>query len=76
MKTVQTKAKDRCQTVRLVKGTTDQYEWGWLVYNKRDRSQDYLNRVGTGTLDEGRTWLAKPVAGARRRINKPLTIGG
>lgn len=76
MKTVQNKAGARCQTVRLVPGTTDQYEWGWLVYNKRDRSQDYFNRVGVGELAEGQAWLAKPTAGARRRVFKSLAIGG
>ena len=76
MKTVQNKAAVRCQTVRLVQGTTDQYEWGWLVYNRRDRSQDYFTRVGTGTLAEGQAWLSAPIAGARRRVFKQLAIGG
>lgn len=76
MKTVQTKAKDRCQTVRLVKGTTDQYEWGWLVYNRRDRTQDYFTRAGTGTYEEGKAWLQIPITGARRRVFKQLAIGG
>lgn len=76
MKTVQNKAGVRCQTVRLVKGTTDQYEWGWLVYNRRDRTQDYFNRVGTGTLQEGQQWLNTPTAGARRRVFKQLAVGG
>ena len=76
MKTVQNKAGVRCQTVRLVKGTTDQYEWGRLVYNRRDRSQDYFNRVGVGTLADGQHWLSTPTAGARRRVFKSLAIGG
>lgn len=76
MNTVQTKAKDRCQSVRLVKGTTDQYEWGWLVYNRRDRSQDRFMRAGLGTLEEGQAWMAAPVVGIRRRVGKSILIGG
>ncbi len=76
MKTVQNKAGVRCQTVRLVSGTTDQYEWGWLVYNRRDRSQDYFNRVGVGPLADGQRWLSTSTAGARRRVFKSLAIGG
>lgn len=74
MSTVQNRLSDRCQTMRHLGDGV--YEYGWLVYNKRDRSKDYLNRVGTGTLEEAQAWMATPIVGQRKRVFASLAKGG
>lgn len=74
MSSVQTKVSDRCRSMRRTPAGT--YEYGWLVYNRRDRSQDYFNCAGEGSLEEAQDWMSLPIAGARTRVHKSLAIGG
>lgn len=63
--------KDRSKVVRPVAGGT--YEWGWLAVNKRDRTKDYFNKVGEGTMDEGLAWMSATGYVAKRIT--PLASG-
>lgn len=74
MSIVQNKLSKRCQTIRHVGNGV--YEYGWLAYTPRDRSKDYFNRAGAGTLEEAQEWLAKPIVGARKRIVVSIVQGG
>lgn len=48
--------KDRSKTMRRLE--SGQYEYGYLVLNRRDRSKDYFMRAGVGTLDDAEEWMA------------------
>lgn len=56
MTTVVNAVKDRCKSMCRNK-ETGLYEFGWTVYNRRDRSQDYFNKVGEGTVEEALAWM-------------------
>lgn len=62
--TVVNAVKDRSKTMRRC---GDEYEWGWLVFNKRDRSKDYFNKVGAGTYEEALKWMSEVGYEAPRR---------
>lgn len=75
MNTVQTNMKDRCATMRRT-DTPDEYEFGWLVVNRRDRSKDQFSRAGTGTREEAQEWLSNPGVRRRRAEAKELARRG
>jgi hypothetical protein len=55
MTTVVNTVKDRSKYMsRTPEGT---YEYGWVVYNRRDRKQDYFNKAGEGTYEEAIAWM-------------------
>ena len=54
MTTVVNKVKDRSKYMRK---TPDGYAYGWMAYNRRDRSKDYFNIVGEGSLEEAMAWM-------------------
>lgn len=74
MTTVQNRLSARCKSLRHIGGGV--YEYGWLVYNKRDRNQDYFNCVSKGTLEEAQAWMSAPIDGARRRVFRELAQRG
>lgn len=55
MTTVVNKVKDRS---KYMCKTPDGYAYGWMAYNRRDRSKDYFNKVGEGSLTEAMEWMA------------------
>lgn len=67
--------KDRSKYMRLKLGTAAEpvYEYGWMTYNRRDRSQDYFNKAGEGTYEEAQLWMAN--FGYRRRVQKSFVHG-
>ncbi len=62
--TVVNKVKDRSKTMRR---TDNGYEYGWMCYNRRDRSKDYFNKVGEGSYDEALQWMSEVGYEAKRR---------
>lgn len=63
MTTVVNSVKDRGKHLRK---TETGYEYGWLVYNRRDPSQNYFNKVGEGSYDEALAWMSGVGYEARR----------
>ena len=56
MKAVQTNMKDRCVSMRATV-RPGEYEYGWLIVNRRDRTQDVFTRAGCGTYEEAQEWM-------------------
>lgn len=54
MTTVINSMKDRS---KYLSKTATGYEYGWIVYNRRDRTKDYTNKVGEGTFAEANEWM-------------------
>lgn len=74
--TVVNKVKDRCKMMQRTPCGT--YEFGWLVYNKRDRKKDYFNKAGEGTYAEATSWMSAEFIKIRRvRVGeKSYSSGG
>jgi|OpeIllAssembly_1097287.scaffolds.fasta_scaffold01305_4 hypothetical protein len=47
--------KDRSKCMRRT--PSGSYEFGWLVYNRRDREKDYFIRAGEGTMADAEAWM-------------------
>ena len=54
--TVVNAMKDRSKCMRRL--PSGDYEYGWIVYHRRDRSKDTFTVVGTGTMTEAEEWMA------------------
>lgn len=54
--TVVNAVKDRSKMLQSVGG--GRYEYGWVVYNRRDRTKDYFNKTGEGTYEDAVAWMS------------------
>lgn len=75
MTTVQNNMKDRCVAMRLT-DRPGEYEYGWVVYNRRDRTKDRFVRVGVGFYSEARNWMDNPGVRISKYKANDLVKGG
>lgn len=70
------KVKDRCKLLKNI--GNGEFEYGWMVYNRRGRGHDYFNSVGVGTYEDAIKWMNTDTIKIRRvRVGeKAYSAGG